>query len=38
MTVHTYNEKIAMTIYHQIEDYVGIFDIWLSAIEKRLAS
>lgn len=38
MTVHTYNEKIAMTIYHQIEDYVGIFETWLSAIEKKLAS
>ncbi|MBI5825597.1 MAG: nucleotidyltransferase substrate binding protein [Chloroflexi bacterium] len=38
MTVHTYNEKIAMTIYHQIEDYVGVFEIWLNAIEKKLAS
>ena len=38
MTVHTYNEKIAMTIYHQIEDYVGVFETWLSAIEKKLAS
>ena len=38
MTVHTYNEKIAMTIYHQIEDYVGIFDTWLSAIEKKIKS
>ena len=38
MTVHTYNEKIAMTIYHQIEDYVGVFETWLSAIEKKLGS
>ena len=38
MTVHTYNEKIAMTIYHQIEDYVGVFATWLSAIEKKLGS
>jgi nucleotidyltransferase substrate binding protein (TIGR01987 family) len=36
MTVHTYNEKIAMTIYHQIEDYVGVFETWLSAMEKKL--
>ncbi|MBI5965525.1 MAG: nucleotidyltransferase substrate binding protein [Chloroflexi bacterium] len=38
MTVHTYNEKIAMTIYHQIENYVGVFEIWLSSMEKRLDS
>ena len=38
MTVHTYNEKIAMTIYLQIEDYVGVFETWLSAIEKKLTS
>ena len=38
MTVHTYNEKIAMTIYLQIEDYVGVFETWLSAIEKKLGS
>jgi nucleotidyltransferase substrate binding protein (TIGR01987 family) len=38
MTVHTYNEKIAMTIYNQLEDYVGVFDAWLNAIEKKLKS
>lgn len=38
MTLHTYNEKIAMTIYHQIKDYVGVFEIWISAIEKKLGS
>jgi nucleotidyltransferase substrate binding protein (TIGR01987 family) len=38
MTSHTYNEKIAMTIYHQIEDYVGVFETWLSAMEKKLGS
>ncbi len=36
MTVHTYNEKIAMTIYNQLEDYVNIFEIWLSAIEEKV--
>ncbi|MFN3490596.1 MAG: HI0074 family nucleotidyltransferase substrate-binding subunit [Anaerolineales bacterium] len=36
MTVHTYNEKIAMTIYHQLKDYVKIFEMWLSAIEEKV--
>ena len=38
MTAHTYNEKIAMTIYHRLEDYVSVFDAWLNAIEKKLKS
>ena len=36
MTIHTYNEKIAMAIYHQIEAYVGVFETWLSAMEKKI--
>ena len=36
MTVHTYNEKLALSIYHQIKGYAGVLELWLSAIEKRL--
>lgn len=38
MTAHTYNEKIAMTISHQLEDYVRVFEAWLTAIERKLTS
>jgi nucleotidyltransferase substrate binding protein (TIGR01987 family) len=36
ITVHTYNEQLAISVYHQIREYAGVLGIWLSAIEKRL--
>jgi len=36
MTAHTYNEELAVSIYHRIEKYVDLLENWLGAIEIRL--
>jgi len=36
MTVHTYNENLAKSVYRQIEGYAGLLDIWLRAMEKEI--
>jgi len=35
LTVHTYNEQLANSIYRQIREYADVLGIWLSAMEKR---
>jgi len=36
LTVHTYNEKLAKSVYRQIEGYVDVLQSWLNSMEKRL--
>jgi nucleotidyltransferase substrate binding protein (TIGR01987 family) len=36
LTVHTYNEKLAKTVYRQIEGYVEVLQLWLDHIEVKL--
>lgn len=36
MTVHTYNEKLAQSIYRQIESYADVLKIWLDNMIVRL--
>jgi len=36
LTVHTYNEQLANSVYRQIREYADVLGIWLSAMEKRL--
>jgi nucleotidyltransferase substrate binding protein (TIGR01987 family) len=35
MTVHTYNEELAMLIYQQIGRYAFFLEMWLAAMEKN---
>ena len=37
MTVQTYNEKLAASIYRQIEGYADLLDMWLRAMELHAA-
>lgn len=34
LTVHTYNEDLAVRIYSQLPTYAGFMDTWLAAMEK----
>jgi len=36
MTVHTYNEELALSVYGQIKEYTGLLETWISAMEKRI--
>ncbi|MCC6271364.1 MAG: nucleotidyltransferase substrate binding protein, partial [Microbacteriaceae bacterium] len=36
MTVHTYNETLALFVYRQIASYADLLDGWLSAMEKKV--
>jgi nucleotidyltransferase substrate binding protein (TIGR01987 family) len=36
MTVHTYNETLALSVYRQIHAYADLLDIWLRAMEKKV--
>lgn len=36
MTVHTYNEKLAKSVYRQIEGYVDVLQLWLDRMEEKL--
>ena len=36
LTVHTYNEALADAIYSRIEEYAGLMDSWLGAMEGRV--
>ncbi len=36
MTVHTYNEALALSVYRQIAAYAGMLDLWLRAMEKKV--
>lgn len=36
MTVHTYNEKLAKSVYRQIERYVEVLQAWLNAMEDKI--
>lgn len=37
MTVHTYNEELAISVYSQINGYADLFETWIGAMEKRTA-
>ena len=36
LTVHTYNEKLARSVYRQITSYVDILQEWLESMEKNV--
>ncbi|MBI3153742.1 MAG: nucleotidyltransferase substrate binding protein [Chloroflexi bacterium] len=36
MTVHTYNETLALSVYRQISGYADLLDLWLKAMEKKV--
>jgi nucleotidyltransferase substrate binding protein (TIGR01987 family) len=36
MTVHTYNETLALAVYRQINTYADLLDLWLRAMEKKV--
>ena len=36
MTVHIYNETLALSVYRQIHAYAGLLDLWLRAMEKKI--
>jgi nucleotidyltransferase substrate binding protein (TIGR01987 family) len=36
MTVHTYNETLALAVYRQINAYADLLDLWLRAMEKKV--
>jgi nucleotidyltransferase substrate binding protein (TIGR01987 family) len=36
LTVHTYNETLALSVYRQIKSYTDLLDLWLSEMEKKL--
>jgi len=37
ITVHTYNEEVALSVYSQINGYAGLLEKWISAMEKHIA-
>ena len=36
MTIHTYNEALAKSVYRQIEEYVDVLEIWLKTMEDKI--
>lgn len=36
MTVHTYNETLALSVYRQINTYTDLLDLWIRAMEKKV--
>ncbi|MDL1909289.1 DUF86 domain-containing protein [Chloroflexi bacterium CFX6] len=36
LTVHTYNEKLAQSVYRQIKGYVDVLEVWLDGMEKNM--
>jgi nucleotidyltransferase substrate binding protein (TIGR01987 family) len=36
LTVHTYNEALALSVYRQIKSYTDLLDLWLRAMEKKV--
>ncbi|AEN72496.1 nucleotidyltransferase substrate binding protein, HI0074 family [Rhodothermus marinus SG0.5JP17-172] len=36
MTVHTYNEALARTLFARLQDYAALMDRWLQRMETRL--
>jgi hypothetical protein len=38
LTVHTYNESLAMTIFGRLAEHARVIDRWLSAMEQRETS
>jgi nucleotidyltransferase substrate binding protein (TIGR01987 family) len=36
LTVHTYNETLAFSVYRQIKSYTDLLDLWLRAMEKKV--
>jgi nucleotidyltransferase substrate binding protein (TIGR01987 family) len=36
LTVHTYNETLALSVYRQIKSYTDLLDLWLRAMEKKV--
>lgn len=37
MTVHTYNEDLAKSVYKQIGGFADLLETWISSMEKRIA-
>ena len=35
LTVHTYNERLAKSVYRQIESYVDVLQKWLESMEEK---
>jgi nucleotidyltransferase substrate binding protein (TIGR01987 family) len=36
MTVHTYNEALALAVYRKINAYADLLDLWLRAMENKV--
>jgi nucleotidyltransferase substrate binding protein (TIGR01987 family) len=35
MTVHTYNETLAVSVYREISEYAALLDLWLQEMDKK---
>jgi nucleotidyltransferase substrate binding protein (TIGR01987 family) len=36
LTVHTYNEKLAQSVYRQIKGYVDVLEVWLGNMQRKM--